>query len=64
MQSIRQVSRTYYNKLINNAIKVWHLERCENGKMGARPVKGEYDPNNPKHINPSDVIKINQRLKG
>lgn len=63
MQSIYQISRTDYNKLMNNAIKVWHLERCEKGKRGARPVEGKYDPDNPNHINPSEVIKINQNLK-
>lgn len=35
----------------------WHFERCE---RGVKPVKGEYDPNNPAHIRIEDVIKTKE----
>lgn len=37
------------------SIKDWHFERCD---KGVKPVEGKYDPSNPNHIKPSDVIKI------
>jgi len=62
--SMGSMSREEYNRLQENSIKEWHFERCENGKRGVKPIEGKYDPTNPKHIKPSDIIKINQRLKG
>jgi len=48
-KSYSTISRKEFKVIQNKAIKIWHFERSHNGE-GIIPVKGEYDPTNPKHI--------------
>lgn len=52
---LREISREEWREMEENSIKEWHFERVSNG---VKPVVGKYNPDNPDHIKPSDVIKI------
>lgn len=51
---ISGVSRAELKKMRDNAIKIWHFEKTDNG---VKPVKGEYDPINPNHVRKNKVIR-------
>ena len=59
---IINVSRKEWKLLQDTAEKEWHFELCKEGK-NYKPVKGKYNPDNPKHLKHTDVIHINEGLK-
>jgi hypothetical protein len=65
--TILYLSRNEWKYIQDTAERVWHFEQSKNsinGVAGVKPVKGKYNPGNPNHIKISDVISINEHLRG
>jgi hypothetical protein len=64
--TVASITRKQWKYLNDTAEKEWHFECSKNsinGVAGVKPVKGKYNPDNPKHIKISDVIHINRGIK-
>lgn len=63
--TITRITRNEWKYLKDTAERDWHFERSKNsinGVAGVKPVKGKYNPDNPKHVKVSDVIHTNQGI--
>lgn len=58
MSYLKSVSYEELRYIKEHLITVWHFEKCDGG---VKPVKGEYDPDNPNHVKKSSVIDCGRR---